>query len=473
MASRLVSVLLGRCHRVRAGGKWRGSSCSAWRSSSASVSRRCSWARHADGSVRRHRRARRLRAGRGRRLSARARARLRGAALPAGAAGAGQVGRLLGRARRRHRRGDPACTWRSASIGCAAIRPGGVLGEYGAELLVVVRRPRRRGAVRRGAAGGVAGAVDVAVVPRDPVAARVAPGAARSALFTRGLALIFPAHDDDDDDEERRSADVEEKPAEAAARQEGAEDATVAERPTPRSTRPTSSAAEKALDAMAQMKTKARKRDDEPQVVKLRSEPPWRCRASARPAPAAPRSQRRSRTRQDRAQRARPAPIADELGPEDRRAAGAQEEGAGAKAPERAQARLHPGGGRLPPARPSLLDYEESHDDEIDKSAMLALADKLQKTLADYGVKGSVAEIHPGPVVTMYEFVPAPGTKLSKITGAVERSGDGAGGAARAHRRADPGQGLGRHRGAEQDARDGVPEGDPRRRARAEGQVAS
>ena len=47
---------------------------------------------------------------------------------------------------------------------------------------------------------------------------------------------------------------------------------------------------------------------------------------------------------------------------------------------------------------------------------MLALADRLQKTLGDYGVRGSVVQIHPGPVVTMYEFVPAPGTKLSKIT---------------------------------------------------------
>ena len=43
-----------------------------------------------------------------------------------------------------------------------------------------------------------------------------------------------------------------------------------------------------------------------------------------------------------------------------------------------------------------------------------------------------------------------------------EGSGDGAGGAGRPHRRPDPGQGGGRRRGAEQDARDGLPEGDPR-----------
>jgi S-DNA-T family DNA segregation ATPase FtsK/SpoIIIE len=73
------------------------------------------------------------------------------------------------------------------------------------------------------------------------------------------------------------------------------------------------------------------------------------------------------------------------------------------------------GGYHLPEL--SLLDYEETAEDELDKNGMLALADRLQKTLADYGVKGSVVQIHPGPVVTMYEFVPQAGTKLSKITG--------------------------------------------------------
>jgi S-DNA-T family DNA segregation ATPase FtsK/SpoIIIE len=72
------------------------------------------------------------------------------------------------------------------------------------------------------------------------------------------------------------------------------------------------------------------------------------------------------------------------------------------------------GGYHLPEL--ALLDYQDPGEDELDKSGMLALADRLQKTLADYGVKGSVVQIHPGPVVTMYEFVPAPGTKLSKIT---------------------------------------------------------
>ena len=76
--------------------------------------------------------------------------------------------------------------------------------------------------------------------------------------------------------------------------------------------------------------------------------------------------------------------------------------------------RLGSGEYRLPEL--ALLDYDEAAHTEIDRQSMLDLAGRLEKTLADYGVKGRVSEIHPGPVVTMYEFVPQAGTKLSKIT---------------------------------------------------------
>src|SRR5678809_1391163 len=51
-----------------------------------------------------------------------------------------------------------------------------------------------------------------------------------------------------------------------------------------------------------------------------------------------------------------------------------------------------------------------------DRSAMLELSAKLTQTLENYGVKGDVVAIRPGPVVTMYEFAPAPGTRVSKIS---------------------------------------------------------
>ncbi len=52
---------------------------------------------------------------------------------------------------------------------------------------------------------------------------------------------------------------------------------------------------------------------------------------------------------------------------------------------------------------------------QLDESQLRVTADRLIKTLKDYQIEGSVKEIHPGPVVTTYEFSPAPGTTLSKI----------------------------------------------------------
>jgi S-DNA-T family DNA segregation ATPase FtsK/SpoIIIE len=40
----------------------------------------------------------------------------------------------------------------------------------------------------------------------------------------------------------------------------------------------------------------------------------------------------------------------------------------------------------------------------------------LEKKLADFGVQGRVVTVHPGPVITMYEFEPAPGVKVNRIT---------------------------------------------------------
>lgn len=44
-------------------------------------------------------------------------------------------------------------------------------------------------------------------------------------------------------------------------------------------------------------------------------------------------------------------------------------------------------------------------------------ADALQTVLSDFGVKGTVKNIRPGPVVTLYEFEPARGTKSSRVVG--------------------------------------------------------
>lgn len=42
-------------------------------------------------------------------------------------------------------------------------------------------------------------------------------------------------------------------------------------------------------------------------------------------------------------------------------------------------------------------------------------AELLQSVLADFNIHGEITSIHPGPVVTLYELEPAPGTKTSRV----------------------------------------------------------
>ena len=67
----------------------------------------------------------------------------------------------------------------------------------------------------------------------------------------------------------------------------------------------------------------------------------------------------------------------------------------------------------LPPL--NLLDYDAPKIEPIDPVQLRAQADKLISKFADFGIDGRIREIRPGPVVTTYEFVPAPGIKVSKI----------------------------------------------------------
>ncbi len=67
----------------------------------------------------------------------------------------------------------------------------------------------------------------------------------------------------------------------------------------------------------------------------------------------------------------------------------------------------------LPPL--SLLESPEQVEIKVDKESLLANAKILEKRLEDFGVEGRVVEVRPGPVITMYEYEPAPGVKINKI----------------------------------------------------------
>jgi S-DNA-T family DNA segregation ATPase FtsK/SpoIIIE len=64
----------------------------------------------------------------------------------------------------------------------------------------------------------------------------------------------------------------------------------------------------------------------------------------------------------------------------------------------------------------TLLD-EIPSDGGMDKERLYEKARTLQAKSGEFGVLGSVVQIHPGPVVTTYEFKPDAGIKYSKIVG--------------------------------------------------------
>ncbi len=68
---------------------------------------------------------------------------------------------------------------------------------------------------------------------------------------------------------------------------------------------------------------------------------------------------------------------------------------------------------QLPPL--GLLDEHPAIVGAADESRLHDLAGKLTLKLRDFGVEGRVTAIRPGPVITMFEYEPAPGIKLSKI----------------------------------------------------------
>lgn len=70
------------------------------------------------------------------------------------------------------------------------------------------------------------------------------------------------------------------------------------------------------------------------------------------------------------------------------------------------------------PALDLLQEPDEKHlAEKIDEKALQMNATLLQKVLTDFNVKGEIVSINPGPVVTLYELEPAPGTKSSRVIG--------------------------------------------------------
>jgi S-DNA-T family DNA segregation ATPase FtsK/SpoIIIE len=80
----------------------------------------------------------------------------------------------------------------------------------------------------------------------------------------------------------------------------------------------------------------------------------------------------------------------------------------------KAPAERRPGEFSAPPL--TLLDQPRT-EHKIDERELMEAARHLENKCREFSVEGTVAQIHPGPVVTTFEFRPDAGVKYSKITG--------------------------------------------------------
>lgn len=63
----------------------------------------------------------------------------------------------------------------------------------------------------------------------------------------------------------------------------------------------------------------------------------------------------------------------------------------------------------------SFLNFEDSENEGVDIEVLRQMAAQIEQTLRDFKVDGAIKDICPGPVITVFEFSPAPGVKISKI----------------------------------------------------------
>ena len=78
---------------------------------------------------------------------------------------------------------------------------------------------------------------------------------------------------------------------------------------------------------------------------------------------------------------------------------------------------LEPGAQPVLPSLELLAKPQAVRTETIDEEALEKNARLLETVLEDFGVRGQIVQIRPGPVVTLYELEPAPGIKASRIIG--------------------------------------------------------
>ena len=65
-----------------------------------------------------------------------------------------------------------------------------------------------------------------------------------------------------------------------------------------------------------------------------------------------------------------------------------------------------------------ILTKPKSHNaNHMNEKELEKIAGDLENVLQEFGVNGKIVKIRPGPVVTLYELEPAPGTKTARVIG--------------------------------------------------------
>ena len=71
--------------------------------------------------------------------------------------------------------------------------------------------------------------------------------------------------------------------------------------------------------------------------------------------------------------------------------------------------------GYLLPIARELLSDPAGPTERMTDEMLKGQSEILTRALQSFGIEGKVTEVHPGPIVTMYEFEPAPGVKVARI----------------------------------------------------------
>ena len=289
--------------------------------------------------------------------------------------------------------------------------------------------------------------------------------AAGAALQTAGLAFarfwrdvlraIMPDRADDEDDEDEDEPDIEVAVAEddvlEATDDEHGPEPVIFER-----TQPNRDRGHRARDAEEEEERAA---EDRARSRRARPHAERRLRRS-RPEEEAARGRHRGSAAARRRSR-RPGHLRAEV--QARRQGDDGREGkAGRAGAQQTFIKLGDGDYQLPSIQ--LLNYDAAASNRSTSPRCSSCRRSCTQTLENYGVKGDVVAIRPGPVVTMYEFAPAPGTRVNKIVNLT----DDLAMALEALRvrivAPIPGKAAVGIEVPNQHAREGVPEGDPRRR---------